>query len=187
MIGHVRLRNLRDLAEQVLVEGVPGDFIETGVWRGGACILLREVLKGYGVTNRRVFAADSFEGLPKTNVEHYPTDAGDGSGGAEVDGYRIGDDAAEELRQNFSITALFTDISRKIIRLEQQCSFPPRAGDLKKSFSLFFGFGASGPTDTFFRVLMTLGGCFHHTLPSPAGGSMIRLSATDAWPRNRCR
>jgi hypothetical protein len=90
-------------------------------------------------------------------------------------------------RQKFSITALFRDISHKIIRFEQQCSFPPSAGDLKKSFSLFFGFGASGPTDTFFRVLMTLGGCFHHTLPSPAGGSMIRLSATDAWPRNRCR
>jgi O-methyltransferase len=77
MIGHVRLRNLRDLAEQVLVEGVPGDFIETGVWRGGACILLRAVLKGYGVTNRRVFAADSFEGLPKPNAEHDPADAGD--------------------------------------------------------------------------------------------------------------
>ena len=49
-----------NLAEQVLVEGVPGDFIETGVWRGGACILLRAVLEAYGVTNRRVFAADSF-------------------------------------------------------------------------------------------------------------------------------
>jgi len=77
MIGQVRLRNLRDLAEQVLVENVPGDFIETGVWRGGACILLRAVLQAYGVTDRRVFAADSFEGLPKPNPEHYPADAGD--------------------------------------------------------------------------------------------------------------
>jgi hypothetical protein len=99
--------------------------------------------------------------------------------GPEVDGYRIGDDAAAK-RQNFSIAALFRDISRKIIRFEQQCSFPPSAGDLKKSFSLFFGFGASGPTDTFFGVLMTLRGCFHHALPSPAGGSMIWLSATNA-------
>lgn len=77
MIGQVRLRNLRDLAEQALAEGVPGDFIETGVWRGGACILLRAVLKAHVVTDRRVFAADSFEGLPRPDPANYPADAGD--------------------------------------------------------------------------------------------------------------
>src|SRR5687768_15186967 len=39
MIGMRRLHNLRELGEQVLERGVPGDFIETGVWRGGACIM----------------------------------------------------------------------------------------------------------------------------------------------------
>jgi hypothetical protein len=34
-------------------------------------------LEAYGVTNRRVLAADSFEGQPKPNAEHDPTDAGD--------------------------------------------------------------------------------------------------------------
>ena len=48
MIGEVRLRNLRDLCEQVIADGIPGDFIETGVWRGGACILMRAVLKATG-------------------------------------------------------------------------------------------------------------------------------------------
>lgn len=77
MIGCERLHNLRDLAEQILAEDIPGDFMETGVWRGGACILLRAVLKAHGVTDRRVFAADSFEGLPKPDVALYPADAGD--------------------------------------------------------------------------------------------------------------
>jgi protein O-GlcNAc transferase len=77
MIGHLRLRNLRDLAEQVLAEGIPGDFIETGVWRGGACILLRAVLKALGVTDRRVFAADSFAGLPKPDPARFPADEAD--------------------------------------------------------------------------------------------------------------
>jgi hypothetical protein len=78
MIGQVRLRNLRDIAELVLAEGVPGDFVETGVWRGGACILLRAILNAYGVTDRRVFAADSFAGLPKPNPDRYPADTADG-------------------------------------------------------------------------------------------------------------
>jgi O-methyltransferase len=33
MIGRKRMANLRRLVEQVLFDFVPGDFIETGVWR----------------------------------------------------------------------------------------------------------------------------------------------------------
>lgn len=64
MIGARRLRHLRVLAEAAIREGVPGDFVETGVWRGGACILLAGVLRAHGVDDRKVVAADSFEGLP---------------------------------------------------------------------------------------------------------------------------
>ena len=48
MIGLRRLRNLRDCVADVLRRGVPGDLIETGVWRGGATIFMRAVLKAYG-------------------------------------------------------------------------------------------------------------------------------------------
>ena len=39
MVGRARLENLRKLSQQVLEDGIAGDFIETGVWRGGCCIL----------------------------------------------------------------------------------------------------------------------------------------------------
>jgi O-methyltransferase len=58
-------------------EDVPGDLIETGVWRGGACILMRGALNAYGDESRCVWVADSFEGLPKPNAEKYAADAGD--------------------------------------------------------------------------------------------------------------
>lgn len=77
MIGSKRMGNLRALAERVIFDGVPGDFIETGVWRGGACIFMRAILETYGVRNRRVWLADSFEGLPPPNPSAYPADAGD--------------------------------------------------------------------------------------------------------------
>ena len=64
MIGAKRMRNLRNECERVIKEGVPGDFMETGVWRGGACIMMRAVLKAHGIAGRRVIAADSFKGLP---------------------------------------------------------------------------------------------------------------------------
>jgi O-methyltransferase len=77
MIGSRRMENLRRCACTVLDDGIPGDFIETGVWRGGACIMLRGVLKAYGDTKRKVFVADSFAGLPKPNRKKYSADRGD--------------------------------------------------------------------------------------------------------------
>jgi O-methyltransferase/8-demethyl-8-(2,3-dimethoxy-alpha-L-rhamnosyl)tetracenomycin-C 4'-O-methyltransferase len=77
MIGKARMDNLRALAERAIRERIPGDFIETGVWRGGACIFLRGLLAAHGVEDRLVWCADSFEGLPKPDAERYPADAGD--------------------------------------------------------------------------------------------------------------
>jgi O-methyltransferase len=70
------MRNLRFCVERIIADRVPGDLIETGVWRGGASIFMRGILAAYGVTDRRVWVADSFEGLPKPDPR-YAADAGD--------------------------------------------------------------------------------------------------------------
>ncbi len=77
MIGLRRLDNLQDCIESVLRDQVRGDLIETGVWRGGACILMRGVLRAHGVDDRRVYVADSFQGLPAPDAKKYPQDAND--------------------------------------------------------------------------------------------------------------
>jgi len=64
MVGAKRMSNLRSECERVLKAGVPGDFMETGVWRGGACMMMRAVLKAYQIADRRVVAADTFAGPP---------------------------------------------------------------------------------------------------------------------------
>lgn len=69
MVGFARLDNLRELTERVLYDQVPGDFLEAGVGRGGAMIFLRGVLKAYGVTDRSVWLADSFQGFPEPLTE----------------------------------------------------------------------------------------------------------------------
>ena len=74
MAGLKRLANARFCIESVLAEGIPGDIIETGAWRGGMSIFMRGVLKAYGVTDRKVWLADSFQGLPKSDPAHYPAD-----------------------------------------------------------------------------------------------------------------
>jgi macrocin-O-methyltransferase TylF-like protien len=76
MIGNKRMLNLWEACETVIAEGVPGDFIETGAWRGGACIFMRAVLKAYGIGDRTVWVADSFAGLPPPDEQTYPHDRG---------------------------------------------------------------------------------------------------------------
>lgn len=75
MIGATRLWNIRMLVEEIIQEKIPGDLIETGVWRGGACIFMRGVLEALGDLTRRVFVCDSFEGLPAGECEQDKNDA----------------------------------------------------------------------------------------------------------------
>ncbi len=77
MIGLRRLDNLEAVIVDVVRRGVPGDLVETGVWRGGAVIFMRGVLRALGDSSRRVWACDSFAGLPPPDAGRYPRDAGD--------------------------------------------------------------------------------------------------------------
>ena len=49
--------------------------MECGVWRGGAAIMMRAVLAAHETTDRSVWLADSFAGLPTPDLEKYPIDA----------------------------------------------------------------------------------------------------------------
>lgn len=77
MIGMKRLDNLQQCVTDVIRDEIPGDLIETGVWRGGAAIFMRAVLLAFGDRTRTVWVADSFQGLPKPDPGRYPADRGD--------------------------------------------------------------------------------------------------------------
>ena len=74
MIGMQRLTSLQHCVETVLADDIPGDLIECGVWRGGACILMRAVLAAYGDETRCVWLADSFAGVPRSDIANYKAD-----------------------------------------------------------------------------------------------------------------
>ncbi len=64
MVGMERLKNVEFCVRDVLRRDIPGDLMETGVWRGGVCIFMRAILKALGDRSRIVWLADSFRGLP---------------------------------------------------------------------------------------------------------------------------
>lgn len=104
MVGTARTSNVVDCCVEAVLDGVPGDFAETGVWRGGTTILMRGVLRALGDRDRRVWVADSFEGLPAPAPDAHPTDAAIDWSHVEV--LKVG---ADEVRSNFARYGLLDD------------------------------------------------------------------------------
>jgi len=102
MIGLERLDNLQFCVEDVIRNEVPGDLIECGAWRGGACILMRAVLKAQGDTERKVWVADSFEGLPVPDPQRDANDANLWQGGEMAV-------SLEEVQSNFRRYGMLDD------------------------------------------------------------------------------
>ena len=65
MIGRQRLDNVHSCLDTIRQEGIAGDLIECGVWRGGTVVFMRGYLAAYDLRDRAVLVADSFAGLPK--------------------------------------------------------------------------------------------------------------------------
>jgi len=65
MIGVNRLSNIEFCIKDILVNNIAGDLVEAGIWRGGSVIFMKAVLNEMSVSDRKIWAADSFEGLPK--------------------------------------------------------------------------------------------------------------------------
>ena len=104
MIGLKRLNNVQMCVTDVVRRGVPGDLIETGVWRGGSTIFMRAILKAFADQNRTVWVADSFQGLPKPDVVNYPADTKDSF--HECDQLRI---SVDQVKANFAKYGLLDD------------------------------------------------------------------------------
>lgn len=77
MLGVNKLDTLRYCTEDCIRNGIAGDIIETGVWKGGATIYFAGILKANGNIDKKVFVADSFDGLPPPDEEKWPLDKGD--------------------------------------------------------------------------------------------------------------
>jgi hypothetical protein len=109
MIPLARFDNIRECVESILEDGVPGDLIETGVWRGGAVIFMRALLKLHGVTDRLVWGADSFEGLPEPDPEKYPLEAKVQGGPVIQKAYHNLAVSLEETQRNLSAYGMLDD------------------------------------------------------------------------------
>ncbi len=73
MVDSAALFDLAQMVRAVLTFGIPGDFVECGVWRGGASFLMADLMRQAGVRDRKVWLFDSFEGLPPPQEVDGPT------------------------------------------------------------------------------------------------------------------
>ncbi|ANY10598.1 macrocin O-methyltransferase (plasmid) [Pseudonocardia sp. HH130630-07] len=108
MVGRRRLDNVHECLERILADDVPGDVIETGVWRGGVCIFMRAFLVAHGCTDRTVWVADSFAGLPPAGDRDPDPVAAMGHDVATVNERMLAVDLAQ-VQENFDRYGLLDD------------------------------------------------------------------------------
>ena len=102
MVPAARLDSLEACLRDVVASGVPGDVLEAGVWRGGACIFMRAALLELDAADRKVFVADSFEGLPKPDAAKFPREAKAHESAAMKDVFHHFAASLEEVQANFA-------------------------------------------------------------------------------------
>lgn len=64
-----RMYALYSAMNYVLDSGIPGDFVECGTWRGGSAMMAALIMKQRGITDRKLFLYDTFEGMPMPGAE----------------------------------------------------------------------------------------------------------------------
>jgi hypothetical protein len=75
LVGPKGLEATWRAARLVQDNGVPGDFVELGVARGGAAAVLGMVAFEGGKRDRMLWLFDSFEGLPEPTADDFVADA----------------------------------------------------------------------------------------------------------------
>ncbi len=109
MLPTVRFDNLQFCIADVVAANVPGDFIETGVWRGGATIFMRAMLKALEIMDRIVWVADSFEGLPEPDPDKFPVEARTHQGAVMTKVYNHFAADIDEVKSNFTAYGVLDD------------------------------------------------------------------------------
>ena len=94
-----RILTLAAYVRSVVARGVPGDFVECGVWRGGSSMCIARTLLECGVSDRHLFLFDTYQGMTA------PTNADVSLRGERVSGAFPG--ASESPRAGaYSLTSL---------------------------------------------------------------------------------
>ena len=155
MLGCRRGRYLYRMAATVERRGVPGDLVDCGVWNGGSSVLLSR-----GAPSRRIWAFDSFEGLPEPTWR-------DGESSAGYAGACEG--SAERVRDAF---ARFAEPARlRIVKGWFADTFPQTASEIDQVAVLH----ADG--DWYDSVLLTLR-TFH---PKVVSGGYVVVDDYGHW------
>jgi hypothetical protein len=66
LLATAKLNCLQSLMYDVVANNVAGDFIEAGVYKGGTTVFMRGFLRHHRISDRIVWVADSFMGIPKS-------------------------------------------------------------------------------------------------------------------------
>lgn len=73
LTSHARIASLVDAVDYLVDQGIEGDFVECGVWKGGSVMTAALALKRRGATDRDLYLFDTFTGMPEPGEADEPS------------------------------------------------------------------------------------------------------------------
>jgi O-methyltransferase len=74
-----RLYALHKAIEHVIDAGIPGDFVECGVWHGGSVMMMALSAAHFGALDRTIWLYDTFSGMPPPGAVDVQAHTGTGA------------------------------------------------------------------------------------------------------------
>jgi hypothetical protein len=104
-----RMYALWSAARYVAARGVPGDYVECGVWRGGSSMLAALTFEAQGDRERRFHLYDTFAGMAEPSPEDGPAARREWARHETADGNDWCRSPLEEVRRNMLSAGLAPD------------------------------------------------------------------------------
>ena len=89
-----RMYSLYKATEYIIKTGIPGDFVECGVWRGGSVMIIAHTLLSLGVTDRKIWLFDTYTGMTELSDNDYAF------GVKDRNDYQKSDASLDEVKRN---------------------------------------------------------------------------------------
>jgi hypothetical protein len=71
MTSRERAFSLYQAVKYIIKAGIPGDFVECGVWRGGSAMIIAHTLLKLKIQDRKIYLYDTFKGMSQPSEEDF--------------------------------------------------------------------------------------------------------------------
>jgi len=111
MTSEARLIALVKSVDYIINRGLEGDFVECGVWRGGSIMAIAQSLSNLGITDRKIWLFDTFDGMTQPTIYDYSLKNGNSA-------QKLLGASKKSLKNNIHAYAPISEVKKNLMKID---------------------------------------------------------------------